>query len=349
MSLYGQLSTLRDKIYSFGYKDSVFSSKRPKTPVRTYLVIAVLNLIGLSCLLIWYKKTMQPESSVPTISVAVEPTMRIEPVHAATDSKIAQDETIPAEGTAKITPLTAQSVLIKEDTLPEEHQETRLEEPIIESTQFHNHPFEKEGHEEKPRNTIELVSHGDKTLDTLYRKGISLLKQKKLSEASAIFQRDDIIVHSHGKSLTLLLRLLLNERSYTTMDALMKKHGALYAGERNNTLMIYGYSLFARKLYTQLIQEFSKVTPPVQTHAAYYSLLAQAYIKGKNYAKGKAVYELLLANHSHDRKWLIGLLITQVGLKDLENARITLEKLHTFDLADKELALLTKVAKVLEV
>jgi len=347
MSLHGQLSKLHDKIYSFGYKDSVFSAKPPKIRFRIYLALALLNLIGLAYFLVWHKKTVPAENPAPTISVAVEPTMSIEPVHAATNPKIAKDEPIPVEGTGKITPITVQSLVIKEETLPE--QKVVAEEPIIESTQFHNHPFEKEGHEEKPRNTIELVSHGDKTLDTLYRKGISLLKQKKFSDASAIFQRDDIIAHSHGKSLTLLLRLLLNERSYTTMDALMKKHGALYAGERNNTLMIYGYSLFARKLYTQLIQEFSKVTPPVQTHAAYYSLLAQAYIKGKNYAKGKAVYELLLANHSHDKKWLIGLLITQVGLKDLENARITLEKLHTFDLADKELALLTKVAKVLEV
>ena len=46
MGLHDKLDALKDKFYNFGYTDSTFLSKVPRSRFRLYLVIALLNLIG---------------------------------------------------------------------------------------------------------------------------------------------------------------------------------------------------------------------------------------------------------------------------------------------------------------
>lgn len=319
-----RLSTLKDKFYNFCFKDSVVLTKVPRRRVRLYLTLGTISFFCISLYLLMPKKD-------------VKPPMMIEP------KNVQQKKLVTLEPKPKIIIQTATSMqrMMEMDAkkIPEPVQ--KKEEVVVDVKAS---GLEKE----KSKSTIQRVSKGDDALDTLYQKAISLIKQKKFMPARSIVERDDIIRHSHGKALTMLIKILLNDRSYDLIETYAKKYMDLYPSEKKDVLIAYGYALLSHQKYQELVQVFGK-TVPSENQTDYYKLLGQAQLKLKNYAQAQEIYERLLQGDENNIKLLMALLIAQIALKDMDAAQITVGKLYQQPLDPKESQAIKKMTKLIVV
>lgn len=340
-----RFSILKDKFYNFCFKDSVVLKKTSRRRLRFYLSAGLLCLIGIASYSIIWKKPLPVTQEHPKPSMIVEPVVveskvpvavAVEPIAPPAPPVMAPVSVFKQEEHRNI-PI--KEVLIEEQPEPEE----AVVEPL------HPEPVVQAPVKEKPKSTIERVSKGDHEIDALYQKAISFVKHKKFAQARSILQRDDIIRHSYGKALSMLVKILLNERSYDVVETYAKKYLDVYPSEKGEVLLAYGHAMIAHQKYQDLIQAFGKYVPSPEKEQEYSKLLGQAYLKEKKYAEAREIYERLLRDNDNDTKLLMALLISQIGMKDNDAAEITMGKLYQNPLDAPESQALKKMSALLSV
>jgi tetratricopeptide (TPR) repeat protein len=326
MKSYHRLNNLKDKFYNFCFKDSVVLTKVSRRRMRFYLVLGIIGIFGLSIYLTLPKQSLKQP-------MVIEPVVHI------------QKEPINSMPKQPVMPLASS---IQKMEASKKKAEPVVEKTIEEAPAVVEKPVEVKKEEviqEKPKSSIERVSKGDNELDALYQKAISFVKQKKFAQARAILGRDDIIRYSHGKALTMFVKILLNERSYDLIETYAKKYIDLYPSEKKDVLIAYGYALSANGKNQELIKAFGQNVPS-ENVKEYYKLLGQAHLKQKNYIQAREIYERLLQNDDNNTKLLMALLISQIGLKDMDAAQITMGKLYQQPLDPRESQALKKMGKL---
>jgi tetratricopeptide (TPR) repeat protein len=352
MKAHHRLSALKDKFYNFCFKDSLVLKQTSKQRLRFYLILGVLCLIGISFYsVLWEKKPSKP-SELPRPATVIEPVVTEPKVPVAVVVEPIVPSPVPA--------VTAHApAAVEAAHIPAlEEQEKDLDEPTGEEGQDNQekeHEIKKEPMpletavpvKEKPKSIIERTSKGDHEIDVLYQKAISFVKHKKFDQARSILQRDDIIRHSHGKALNMLVKILLNDRSYEMVETYAKKYLDLYPSEKTEVLLAYGHALSGLQRYQELLRALGGYVPSSEKREEYNKLLGQAYLKEKKYPEAREIYERLLENNDNDTKLLMALLISQIGMKDNDAAQITMGKLYQNPLDARETQALKKMAKLI--
>lgn len=301
--------------------------EKSKTPTpqtsrkKVFFIIGILAVLGIAFSL--WKKNGKEEKHL-AVKVEVEPLPEI----SQTEKK------------EKPTPPPAEAT--KPEPKPKAVEPTPQPEPVEEAK-----PEEPKEEPRKVSNSIQPSNPKNARLSKEYRQALRLLKQKQYAEAKEILSRDEIIDFSKGRALPLLMKIFLATKDHKNIDTVVEDYLDAYPPQKTAILSLYAHSLSGRKDYKTLIQHLEPHRPLLEGNETYYSLLAQAYLKEKQYQKGSEVYIFLLSEDGSNKKFLMGLLIAQVGMKNKEGVSITLEKLNRAKPTAQERALSYSLAQSL--